>query len=1049
MVRRLGAQLRDDLRHSHAPLEDVIRESHASRDASNSMPYQALLSFQDIRARTHEWAGLRLEPYTVSITGLSEELACTMVERDDGLSATLAYSLDLFTPASGEAFSDVYAHSLEQLGIAPEQAIQTVELTPIAQRHRLADWNDTLVAYDAEACVHALIDAQAAASRDAVALRAGDTTLTYGELAARSNQLARRLRARGIGRGALIGLCVERSANLVIAQIAVLKAGATYVPLDPAYPVNRLAYMADDAQLALLITESNLAGVLDWPRERSILLDSDAAHIAAELEDRPTPDPRRDARPEDPAYVIYTSGSTGRPKGVKVQHRAVVNFLSSMARSPGMDALVRLVAVTTLSFDIAVLELLLPLSVGAQIVLADLSEITDARALRALIEATGVNMMQATPGTWRALIDAGWQGGSTFKALIGGEGLPADLATQLLNRTGELWNMYGPTETTVWSTCWRVDGVAAGISIGTPIANTQVHILDAQQRLCPIGLPGEIYIAGAGVALGYLHRDELTAERFVPDPLGRAAGDRMYRTGDRGRWRQDGLLEHMGRLDFQVKVRGHRIELGEIESNLSTHPQVARTVVIVREDRPADMRLVAYVVARDHMPSGAELRAHLRETQPEYSLPQHFVQLDAIPFLPNGKIDRGALPPPADAPDAVCEPPRTDVERAMAEIWQELLGLKRVSVTANFFDLGGHSMLAMHLVARVQQHFARKLPLVALVENGSIRQLCASIERVASSDSLVLLRPGGSRPALFLVHDGLGETLLYRTLALRLNPAHPIYGIQPLSAEGHAMLHTRITDMAAHHAARIRSVQPHGPYLLGGLCAGGVIAFEIARQLQAQGERIGMVALLDAADAASEMHRGRTAAARLRSFVGAFAADEQLPRWQRVVTRLGKATRKIWNLLHYEGSTLLQRPVTRSKLWLLRRSLDKRRTPPAFLRGLSVAQIYQFALSRETVRGRLDGDVALFRATRGSGAPDDEPHAEMFRDPLFGWGRHVQGVVRTFDIPGGHTSMLQDPNVDILAAHVQAWIDGALDQAGVIAAAAPQLDVPMSTGTRL
>ncbi len=359
---------------------------------------------------------------------------------------------------------------------------------------------------------------------------------------------------------------------MVVAQLAILKAGAAYVPLDPAYPAERLAMMASDAQLALLVTHSAQAHSLKWPRAKSLWLDADAPSLAVHDETALAPNPALDAGPEDPAYVIYTSGSTGRPKGVVVPHRAVLNFLASMADVPGLGTDDRLLAVTTLSFDIAVLELLLPLSVGATIILASADEALDGRALRRCLEENAATVMQATPSTWRMLLEAGWEGAPGFKALIGGEALPPDLAQALLQRVGELWNMYGPTETTVWSTCWRVQQADAGISIGRPIANTQVHVLDEAGQPCPVGVPGELFIGGEGVALGYLHRPELTEERFVLDRFSTAAGARMYRTGDLGRWRHDGQLEHMGRLDHQVKIRGHRIELGEIEANLASHP---------------------------------------------------------------------------------------------------------------------------------------------------------------------------------------------------------------------------------------------------------------------------------------------------------------------------------------------------------------------------------------------------------------------------------------------------------------------------------------------
>ncbi|MBX3621811.1 MAG: amino acid adenylation domain-containing protein [Rhizobacter sp.] len=1026
LLRRIGPTLRDDLSHSYAPLEQLVQELQIPRDPSRSMAYQAFLGFQDIRNRTSAWKDLRLELATVPITSIAEDLSCMMTESPQGLLASVAFNTDVFSQASGAAFARRYQHLLTHLSVRADVPLQDLDIALPGEAGQLQAWNATAAPYDRSACVHGLIAAQAAARPADAALSMEHDTVTHAELDERANQLAHLLRAHGVGRGALVGLCLTRSIEMVVAQLAILKAGAAYVPLDPAYPPSRLAYMAEDAQLALLLTETALRPLIAWPDARTVLIDSAAAEIARHGTGALPPDATRDATPSDPAYVIYTSGSTGKPKGVIVQHGAVVNFLASMAREPGLGPQDRLVAVTTLSFDIAVLELLLSLAVGAHIVLASREVATDGHALAALLVSSQANVMQATPATWRMLIDAGWHGTPGFKALIGGEGLPPDLALQLMQRTGELWNMYGPTETTVWSTCWKVRDIEGGITIGRPIANTQVHILDEHRHPCPIGVPGEIYIGGDGVTLGYLHRPELTAERFVPDPHAGTPGARLYRTGDRGRWRHDGLLEHMGRLDFQVKVRGHRIELGEIEAHLGTHPQVARSVVIVREDRPGDVRLVAYVVAREAMPTGQALREHLRATQPDYALPQHFVQLDAVPLLPNGKINRHALPPPHEEQQsrAPYEAPRTNTEAVLAEIWEQLLGVGRVSVTDNFFELGGHSLLAMRLVAQVHKRFSRKLPLAALLEDGTVRHLAAWLDRPEPRDSVILLRPGvDSKPPVFLVHDGLGETLLYRTLAHALAPGHAVYGLQPLASDRHALLHTHVAEMAAYQVARIRQIQPQGPYFLGGLCTGGVIAFEMALLLQSQGQAIGMVALIDAADASSEVRRGYVSGKRLKSFMTAFQADPALPLWRRVSHSLAKALGKAGNLIAYETAHRVRRVITSARLHALRYCLDRQLPPPRFARGLSAAEVLVFALPEASRATRLQGDVVLFRATEGNGNDDDVPYVQVFSDPLLGWAEHVTGRVVASDVPGGHTSLLQEPHVHVLAMRMQAWID--------------------------
>jgi amino acid adenylation domain-containing protein len=526
---------------------------------------------------------------------------------------------------------------------------------------------------------------------------------------------------------------------MLAAVLGVLKSGAAYVPLDPGFPEERLRFMAEDAQLALVVSSSALARSAGLPRERQLLLDTDAASLASQSHEPLIPDAARDARPEDPAYVIYTSGSTGKPKGVVVPHRAVVNFLASMAREPGLTADEVLVAVTTLSFDIAVLELQLPLAVGATVVIAGRDEAMDGQALKGLLEQHRATVMQATPATWRLLLEAGWTGGRGFKALVGGEALPKDLAEQLNAGGAELWNMYGPTETTVWSTCARVTDTSRGISIGKPIANTTVYVLDAHRNLCPIGVPGELCIGGAGVTLGYWNRPELTAERFIPDPFRTAPGATLYRTGDRARWRSDGTLEHLGRLDDQVKVRGFRIELGEIEAVLAEHPEVRQAAVHLWTVKANDVRIVACCVpAKAGALAAIGLRKHMRARLPEYMVPQYFLPVEAIALTPNGKVDRRRLPTPvaAESPIDRHEAPTDPVEVAIAEIWTRLIQPARpIGRHDKFFEIGGHSMLGLRALRQMEDKLhVRKLEFRVLFQE-SLADIAARCRRSQPRES--------------------------------------------------------------------------------------------------------------------------------------------------------------------------------------------------------------------------------------------------------------------------------------------------------------------------
>ncbi len=655
------------------------------------------------------------------------ELFVNAVQAKGQLRLECQYNSDLFDAVTVRRWLRAYETLLRSAVERESAAFSSLALVDAVARAELDALQPAPTAYDAACRMHEYFERQCDRTPERTALVASGQALSYAELEAGANRVAHLLRDQGIRRGALVGLALDRSADMLAALLGILKAGAGYVPLDPQFPAERLTYMAADAGLAMLVTTSEHAPRFDLRGRPVLLFDTHAAQLASVPAARLAADDPGRAQPEDPAYVIYTSGSTGRPKGVVVPHRAVSNFLASMQREPGLTAEDRLLAITTLSFDIAVLELLLPLSVGAQVVLADRETAGDGRSLLALLDATQATVMQGTPSSWRMLVDAGWLGNHGFKALCGGEPMAPDLAAALLSRCGSLWNVYGPTETTVWSTCARVlpcGEDVPDVHIGRPIANTSIWILDAHGELCPFGVPGEICIGGEGVTKGYLGRPELTSGRFVPDRyttgLARHASDGwLYRTGDRGRWRQDGNLEHMGRLDHQVKVRGYRIELGEIEANLAALAEVARVLVIVREDRPNDQRLVAYLVAQpDAAADEAAMRAYLRDRLPVYMVPQHFVVLDALPLLPNGKVDRNALPPPvrvetevvpADTADAALDPR----VRYLAGIWSELLGLP-AGPDDNFFERGGHSRLAVQRAARVERDTGHRIKLIRL-----------------------------------------------------------------------------------------------------------------------------------------------------------------------------------------------------------------------------------------------------------------------------------------------------------------------------------------------
>ncbi|WP_069883778.1 amino acid adenylation domain-containing protein [Streptomyces luteocolor] len=647
--------------------------------------------------------------------------------REAGAARQLARRFDEFLRATAERPD-------EDAGLLPL-------LTPAESRQVLDGWNDTAADYPRDRCAHQLFRQWSGRQPDAPAVLFGDEVVTYGELDRRSDRLAHRLARLGAGPGTLVGVFLDRSADLLTGLLAVLKTGAAYVPLDPVYPPERIRHMLDDSGALLVLTESALTPALppDCPA-RAVELD------ATDDEPAGTEEPFEDrASAKDPAYVIYTSGSTGLPKGVRVGHRALTNFLCSMAEEPGFGRADSLLAVTTACFDIAGLELYLPLVTGGQVRIAPARTAADGFELRELVEKCGPTVMQATPVTWRMLIEAGWEGDAGLTVLCGGEALPGDLAEALVRRAGRVWNMYGPTETTIWSS---VDRVTAGqpVTIGRPLANTRMYVLDERLRPVPPGVPGELYIGGDGVADGYHRRPALTADRFLDDPF---APGRVYRTGDLVRHRPDGRLEYLRRVDNQIKLHGHRIELGEVETVLRDHPAVTGAAVIVREDGTGGARLVAYVVGTgDAPPPAAALREHVGARLPAYMVPGAVVALPDLPLTPNGKLDRKALPAPdasAGTGPGSAAVPESDLERQIAGIWCAALGLESVGADVNFFDAGGDSLRLTQVVARLRAELRPTLSRLDMFRHPTVRTMARHLADGAAGTPPPRERPPAGR----------------------------------------------------------------------------------------------------------------------------------------------------------------------------------------------------------------------------------------------------------------------------------------------------------------
>jgi amino acid adenylation domain-containing protein len=938
-------------------------------------------------------AGLRLEPLPPCSPGALYDLNFRLTDH----TISCEYNRDLYRSETIDALLEHYELLCADIVKNPAGKLAEFSfLTPAEEQKLLVEWNSTQFDYPRELCIHHLFEQSAARTPDAIAIEFEKKTLTFAELDARANRLARYLSDRGSGPGALVGIFLDRSFEMVAAVLAVLKTGAAYLPLDPAFPTSRLEFMAADADIRVLVTSEALERNLNTTATTVLV---DAKELAIR---RTQPSPLcREIDGESPAYVLYTSGSTGQPKGVEVRHRSVVNLLHTMQTHVQLEAAGSLLALTTLSFDIAVLELFLPLMTGSRLVLASREQATDPRMLRELLTESKPSLMQATPGTWRMLADAGWKGSPELKILVGGEKVSRETADLLLERGQAVWNCYGPTETTVWSTICRLEKDAQPVSIGRPLGNTTLYVLDANRRLLPIGAAGELYIGGEGVARGYLRRPELTAERFIATSFG--AG-RLYKTGDIVRYGHDGRLEILGRNDAQVKIRGFRIELGDVEAALSACPGVKSAAAVVRVDDAGESVLAGYFVA-DGAVRVADVRRSMTSRLPAYMVPTFLVPMKEFPFTSNGKIDRKALPAPQSTivekkPMSVVSMPSVDaLETTLIEIWESILGVRPIRPSDNFFDLGGQSVMAARIFVRMESVLGKALPLATLFQAPTVEKLAEVIRRSEWKpmwSSLVPIRPEGSRPPFFFVHPIGGNVLNFSGFCGHFGPDQPIYGLQARGLDGEVMPHTSVEEMAADYIENIRSVQPEGPYYIGGFSAGGVVAFEMARQLQAVAQPVDILALLDT-EILTLVQEKVSVAARLNHW------------WRMVKVNFRYASRM--SAGDYLGKKSFNLRMRRKLFaWGVKERLGLAIDPST----LNVEEAFLLAFKRY-VPQPFYGDATLFRA--GDGAE--------YLDPKLGWGDIIRGRLDIQEVSGDHDTILQEPHIGMLAG----LLENCLEQA--------------------
>ena len=933
------------------------------------------------------------------------ELRCGSLE--DEFAVEIRYDAGAFHDDDVARLGERLEQLLRSALATPEAPIGELELVGAAERQEVVvGFNQTAVAWPLGRCLHELVEQQVERTPDRCAVVFGSERLTYAALNARANQLARHLRRFGVGPEVLVGICVERSFDLVIGLLGILKAGGAYVPLDPTCPRERLAFMAADAAAPVVLTRRDALPILGNSRAHRLYLDADWSEVARELATDLAPT----ATPDNLVYVIYTSGSTGQPKGAMNTHRGVCNRLLWMQQVYGLTAADRVLQKTPFSFDVSVWEFFWPLLTGARLVLAPPGGHRDSAGLVDLIVREGITTAHFVPSMLRVFLEEKHVDACTSlrRVICSGEALATDLPERFFSRlSAELHNLYGPTEAAVDVTAWACERGAPGqsIPIGRPIANTQTYLLDTRLRPVPVGVPGELHIGGVQVGRGYLNRPALTAQKFIPDPFSCTPGARLYRTGDLSRWRRDGAIEFLGRLDHQIKIRGFRIELGEIEAVLLRHPGVRDAVVHARETGPEEKRLVAYLVpsAAGEPVRAGELRTFLKEQLPEYMVPPAFVQLSALPRSPNGKVDRSALPAPhPDVERPVFVAPRDDIEARLARIWEECLDLRRVGISDDFFELGGHSLLAVRLLARVQAELDWTLPLSSLFEATTVQAQAALLREPASAapgTALVAIQPRGSKPPFFCVHPAGGHALCYVPLARALGSARPFYGLQARGLDGVSTPHARVEEMAAAYVEAVRGRQPDGPYFLGGSSFGGVVAFEMAHQLRSLGQEVAVLALLDT----------------LAPLPGNLPGDiDPVTRLHSIV---GTITRFVRQTLMLPVDEVARLDVEQQIDYLLAAARRANLLPPGCDRELinRIVEIHKLNfLALQCYAAEVyPGPLTVFRAAETS--PDTLEPVGARHDAFLGWSSLSRHPVEVVQVPGDHMTMLTNPHVTVLA----------------------------------
>jgi amino acid adenylation domain-containing protein len=1002
LLQQVRDRIQDAYAHADVPFEQLFDELGLEKDINRSALFQVMFNFGNAKETS-----VAPEPWSPDTDLSTCDLALYILETGNSLHGSIEYSTDLFEADTIRRMCEHYRVLLEAIFSDPGQSISKLPiLSQQEQTLILYEWNATQSEYPA-ACVHELFEWRVESQPDAIAIVFGEQRLSYRELNQRANQVAHYLRKRGVRPEILVGVSLERSPEMVIGLLGVWKAGGAYVPLDPTYPQERLSFMVSDSDVRVLLTESKSRHLFPNAKDKTVCLDSDWPAIAGETVSNPVPL----ATPADLAYVMYTSGSTGNPKGAMILHSGLVNYLWWAMNAYGVEAGSSVPVHSSISFDLTVTSLYPALLAGGQVELLR-EDVGAQNLITALKKAANHSLVKITPAHLDLLsqqIHPAEAVGVTKTFVIGGEALLAENLTlwREFAPLTRLINEYGPTETVVGCCVYEVrpeDPRTGPALIGRPIANTQLYILDGNMQPVPIGVKGNLYIGGAGVARGYLNRPDLTHEKFIDDPFSGKSGARLYKSGDLARYRKDGTLEYLGRVDDQVKVRGYRIELGEIEAALAGHPDVQSCTVLALEGALGDKQLVAYTIARgNESPAAEALKDFLKQTLPEYMVPAQFVFLKSFPLTHNGKIDRKALPAPTHGDVSATHEfiaPRTETEKKLAAMWIDLLKVERIGIHDDFFDLGGHSLMAIKALSRIRDAFDVDLPLATLLEAPTIARLAALLRKEAFTPPwslLVPIRAAGSKPPLFLMHAHGGNVLDYHPLVNHLESDQPVYAFQARGLDGKLIKDPTLEEMAAAYVAELRSFQPEGPYFLGGFCLGGLLALEAAIQLSAAGQKVAFVMMIQS------IHP------EAMNFTPHTSVFMRL--WYRFQKRVSLESE---NLSHGQKGYVADK---------IRNLWDVVRVRAAIARGVQpksseLSKLFYFeALGVEHKKAMdkyrpapYDGDVLVFRGSKQL--------AGLVADKHLGWDRTVRSNLQVCEVPGHQQNLLLEPNVSQLAKEV-------------------------------